>query len=71
MAIAQSNTRPYNPWVCRCDYCGSEARYPGTDPGDASDRARKEGFAPVSVRVGMPMKWACKTCKAAIDKDKK
>lgn len=51
-------------WTCSCDYCGAQIKKPGIDAGDASENARKEGFTTVSVRVELPMKWICFSCKS-------
>jgi hypothetical protein len=67
MAILNRNQA----WSVRCDYCGKDAHKQTETAGDASDNARKEGYTTVCVRAHMPMKWACPTCKLAIDKEKK
>jgi rubredoxin len=49
-------------WSCQCDYCGVVNKKTGAEAGDASENARKEGFTAVSIRVEVPMKWACPKC---------
>lgn len=68
MAIIQSYKRGLV-FTTRCDHCGRDAVKTGAEPGDAAEAARKEGFAAIPNRFFMPMKWACPSCKEAIDKD--
>lgn len=49
-------------FITQCDYCGVQAKKTGPEPGDAAENARKEGFTTVSIRVELPMKWACSKC---------
>lgn len=65
MAIKQLNLPAWklNTWTAVCDYCGTQLKKLGVDPGDASENARKEGFTTVSVKVELPMKWICLSCK--------
>jgi hypothetical protein len=49
-------------WECSCDFCGAVAHKTGDDPGQAHEKAWKEGFRPVSMGITRPMRWACATC---------
>lgn len=64
MSIKQLNLPSWktHTWTCCCDYCGSTVKKLGIDAGDASENARKEGFKTISIKVELPMKWACKNC---------
>lgn len=66
MAIKQINAPAWktHTWTCQCDYCESSLKKLGIDAGEASENARKEGYGTVSVRVDLPMKWACMTCQS-------
>lgn len=49
-------------WQCVCDFCNASAIKTGEDPGQAHEKAWKEGFRPVSMGITRPMRWACASC---------
>jgi len=57
------------PWKVYCDFCPTAAYKFGETAGDAADEARRDGFVTIPNKVVvLPSKWACKTCKEAMDK---
>ena len=49
-------------WQVRCDTCKAVATKIGDDPGEAHERAWKEGFRPVNAGILRPMIWVCEAC---------
>lgn len=58
------NTGYYdNCQVVECDFCHRQANHHGSDPGEAAEAARKEGFQTVKgAKLGDPRKWWCGKC---------
>jgi hypothetical protein len=48
--------------IVKCDSCGSVAKKPGSDFGEAALKAKKEGFKTVHKGLGEPMGWWCGKC---------
>jgi hypothetical protein len=69
MALTQSGSRHQTDfggtvigWVVSCDTCRTKAKRDAEDPGDAAERARKEGFTTKPMGRGEPMAWVCPKC---------
>lgn len=65
MGIVQDPKRSYptlfgseDAWVVKCDKCGKTSIGSGIDPGEAAEKARKEGFKTVP-RGPFPADWVC------------
>jgi len=72
MALTQSGSRLQTDfggtiigWVVSCDTCRTKAKRDAEDPGDAAERARKEGFITKPMGRGEPMSWVCPKCNSA------
>lgn len=68
MALTQNGSKQVteygevNGWVVACDTCRTRAKRDAADPGDAAERARKEGFQTRPMGLGEPMSWICSKC---------
>lgn len=53
----------YPAYVVECDCCPKRARKCDKDPGEAAEKARKEGFDTVrGADAVSPRKWLCLSC---------
>jgi len=57
--------------VVECDQCGLHAKKAGRDPGEASEKARSEGFITIrGATIASPKSWLCLKCSgASVTKD--